>query len=162
TQVRDVLDYLRRRRRELPWQLAADDAWDELVLSAWVYWDERRRERELLHSALHRGLSLSEVGRYLGIGSRQGTRGSLDRLDALVGEHQRIQSAPRGLATGDGATDPLQVWAHTTRAGRGADVHSARSHRAAERARPSRQQWLDTHQRQVVSVLNDLIGQLAR
>jgi hypothetical protein len=162
TEARDVLNYLARRRAELPFALTAHDVWDELVLSAWVYWDERGRERELLHSALRRGLSLSEVGRYLGIGSRQGTRDYLDRLDALLADLHRARSRPRGPATGDGRADPLAVWADSTREQRGADVHATRAQRAAGRQRPTRMGWLEAHRGWLGAVLADLFAQLAR
>ncbi len=74
TEPRDVLAYLRRRHLQLPRKVAQRDVWDELVLSAWVYWDERRPELELLRRAGRYGLSLTELGRYLGIGTRQGMR----------------------------------------------------------------------------------------
>lgn len=162
TEARDVLNYLARRRAELPFALTAHDAWDELVLSAWVYWDERRRERELLHSALRRGLSLAEVGRYLGIGSRQGTRDYLDRLDALLADLHRTRSRPRGPVVGDGRADPLAVWAGSTREQRAADVHASRAQRAAGRQRPSRMGWLEVHRGWLGAVVGDLFAQLAR
>lgn len=162
TEARDVLNYLARRRAELPFALTAHDAWDELVLSAWVYWDERRRERELLHSALRRGLSLAEVGRYLGIGSRQGTRDYLDRLDALLADLHRTRARTRGPVIGDGQADPLAVWAGTTREQRSADVHAARAQRAAGRQRPTRMGWLETHHGRLRAVVADLFVQLAR
>ena len=162
TEARDVLNYLSRRRAELPFALTAHDSWDELVLSAWVHWDERRRERELLHSALRRGLSLAEVGRYLGIASRQGTRDYLDRLDALLADLHRARSRPRTPVTGDGASDPLAVWAGTTREQRGADVHASRAQRAAGRQRPTRMGWLEVHRGRLSAVVADLFAQLAR
>lgn len=90
TEARDVLDYLSRHRDRLPRQVADDDAWDELVLSAWVYWNERRRERELLRHALARGLSLGEVGAFVGLHSRQGLRDHLDSLDARLHEYHHL------------------------------------------------------------------------
>ncbi len=164
TEVRDVLAYLRRRRAgpPLPAQLATDDAWDELVLSAWVWWDERRRERELLHSALRRGLSLADIGRYLGVTTRQGSRDYLDRLDALLADHHRHATTPRGPATGDGATDPLHAWTTTTRAARGADVHAARAGRAATRRRPSADEWVGNRTALISSVVGALLTATSR
>jgi hypothetical protein len=161
TAAYDVLAYLRRRHRQLP-KLAAGDVWDELVLSAWVYWDQRRRERELLNRGLHLGLSLSEVGRYLGIGTRQGTRDYLDRLDALLGEYTTQSALPRRAATGDGTTDPLARYGRATRKQRGADVHSTRATRVSRRAKPSQTDWITLHQARIRSVLRGLLIQAAR
>jgi hypothetical protein len=162
SEAREVLEYLRRRHARIPVALAGHDVWDELVLGAWVYWDERRRERERLHRARRAGLSWSELGRYVGIGTRQGMRDYLDRLDAAVDEYLQIQHAPRTPATGDGATDPLARLAGTTRAQRGADVHAARAKRATNKARPARASWITTHHQQVTRVLTDLLEQTAR
>jgi hypothetical protein len=162
TEARDVLAYLRRRRTELPYEVTAHDTWDELVLSGWAYWDERRRERELIHSALRRGLSLSEVGRYLGISTRQGTRDYLDRLDALVADHAHTQTTLSGPVAGDGGTDALAVWARSSRAHRGADVHATRARRRAARSRPSRQSWIDDNSTRITAAITELRRQLAR
>jgi hypothetical protein len=162
TEPRDVLDYLRVRRGQLPSLVTDDDAYDELVLSAWVFWDERRRERELLHHVLRRGLSLSQVGRYLGIASRQGMRDYLDRLDALLDDYTSIRKTLRGPARGDGTTDPLDVWVHTTRAHRGADVHAARAKRARARVKPDRENWIATHDTRIAAAIRDLLAQAAR
>jgi hypothetical protein len=95
SEARDVLDYLRRHRSRLPRQLVDDDAWNELVLSAWVYWDERRREAELIRHALARGLSLREVGAFVGLHTGQGLRDYLDSLDARLHEYRRLTREPR-------------------------------------------------------------------
>jgi hypothetical protein len=164
--ARDVLNYLRQRNQPghipLPAGLAADDIWDELVLAAWVYWDERRHERERLHRARRYGLSYAELGRYLGIGTRQGMRDYLDRLDASIDEYTRINHTRHGPATGDGATDPLARIAGTTRAARGADVHAARATRAHHKARPGLTDWITTHQPQITSAITELLTHTAR
>jgi hypothetical protein len=162
TAAYEVLGYLRRRHTQLPGGLAADDVWDELVLSAWVYWDQRRRERELLHRGRRLGLSLAELGRYLGIGTRQGMRDYLDRLDALLAEYHHIQTTRPGPATGDGATDPLTRHAGATRAQRGADVHTTRARRAATHAKPARQDWIAIHRTGIAATLTALLRQAAR
>jgi hypothetical protein len=162
TEARDVLDYLRARRGQLPSLVTDEDAYDELVLSAWVFWDERRHERELLHHALRRGLSLSQVGRYLGITSRQGMRDYLDRLDALLDDYTSIRKTLRSPARGDGATDPLEIWAHTTRAHRGADVHAARAKRTRARVKPDRENWIATHETRITAAIRDLLAQASR
>lgn len=84
TEPRDVLAYLRRRAPTVSRAIEADDIWDELTLSAALRWEELERERALLRRARSVGLSLAEVGAYLGIRTRQGTQDYLDRLDALV------------------------------------------------------------------------------
>uniref|UniRef100_UPI003F491B0E hypothetical protein n=1 Tax=Pseudonocardia sp. CA-138482 TaxID=3240023 RepID=UPI003F491B0E len=160
TEARDVLDYLRRAPTAAG--LAAHDIWDELVLAAWVHWDERRRERERLHRARHHGLSYAELGRYLGIGTRQGARDYLDRLDALCAEYTRINHTRYGPATGDGATDPLARLAGTTRATRGADVHATRARRAHHRTRAAAADWITTHQPLVTATVRGLLEQTAR
>ncbi|HZS20827.1 MAG TPA: hypothetical protein VFA63_07555, partial [Pseudonocardiaceae bacterium] len=72
------------------------------------------------------------------------------------------RSYPRGPATGDGGTDPLAMWAGTTREQRGADVHASRAQRAAGRQRPTRMGWLEVHREWLGAVLADLFAQLAR
>lgn len=123
TDARDVLNYLRAHRSRLPPRLLADDAWDELVLSAWVYWDERRRERELLRSALARGLSFREVGAFVGLYTGQGLRDYLDSLEARLHEYHRItresragenrEPAGRELLTADVEQGPARDTAET-------------------------------------------------
>ncbi|HZZ48231.1 MAG TPA: hypothetical protein VFE65_15225 [Pseudonocardia sp.] len=162
TAAYDVLHYLRRRHAQLPVGLTADNVWDELTLSAWIYWDQRRRERELLHRARRLGLSLADLARYVGIGTRQGMRDYLDRVDALLADYNDISSRPRGPATGDGQTDPLARIAGTTRAQRGADVHTTRARRAATRTKPARQDWITTHHSVIVAVVTTLLVQSRR
>lgn len=94
--ARAVLGYLRRHRGRFPRQVVQDDVWDELVLAAWVYWDERRREHELFSHALARGLSLREVGAYVGLHSGQGLRDHLDSIEARLVEHRRLTRSPVG------------------------------------------------------------------
>jgi len=101
--ARDVLGYLRRYRGRFPREVVNDDTWDQLVLSAWVYWDERRREAELIRHALSRGLSLREIGAFVGLHSRQGLRDHLDSLEARLHEYHRLtreHRPPRPTAGG--------------------------------------------------------------
>ena len=90
--ARDVLAYLRRHHARLPREVSSADALDGLVLAAWIHWDERRRERELLRRARGYGHSLGELGAFLGLKSRQATYEYLDRLDALVEAHAADQA----------------------------------------------------------------------
>jgi hypothetical protein len=96
--ARDVLSYLRRHHTRMPRVVAGEDALDELVLAAWVWWDERRRERELLRRARYYGHSLAEVGAFLGLTTRQATYEYLDRLEALLVAHQVDQNRQQRVA----------------------------------------------------------------
>lgn len=84
TDPRDVLDYLQRNPARLPRWAAAADTQDALVLVTWLWWEDRRRERNLLRRGRHLGLSLSDLGAPLGVTSRRGLADRLDRLDALL------------------------------------------------------------------------------
>lgn len=158
----EVLRYLARNHSRLPRQLVADDVWDELILEAWCEWDWRARRSERHHRALRCGLSLADLGRYLGIESRQGMQDHLDRNDALVAEYRRINGEPVLPATGDGSTDPLSWFLGRPRAARGADVHAGRQARHRRRTKPARQDWITQHQDMIVSVVRDLLDQAAR
>lgn len=48
----------------------------------------------MLHHAIRRGLSLREVGRFVGVHTAQGTRDYLDSLDARLHEYRRRTSDP--------------------------------------------------------------------
>lgn len=151
--------------------------WDELVVSAWVYWDERRRELELLRRAGRYGLSLSELGRFVGIGTRQGMRDYLDRLESLLHEH-RAGSTPRALEAteyealyeGHGRPPPTHrpppgvagSYVGLPRASRDADVHARRRDRARDRARPTQAQWVAQHAVRVTRVVRELLVQASR
>ena len=176
SEPREVLAYLQRRHLQLPRAVAGRDVWDELVLSAWVYWDERRREVELLHRAGRYGLSLSELGRFVGIGTRQGMRDYLDRLDALT--HETVpdpeplpHDGPDVLALREARIrDPRRrpppglsaSFIGRSRALREADIHARRRSRARARARPSQQDWITHHSARIRAVLRELMTQAAR
>jgi hypothetical protein len=169
TAARDVLAYLRRSHVRTKWERAADDVWDELILSAWLYWDERRREQELLRRARHHGLGLSEIGGFLGIGTRQGTRDYLDRLDALLAEYTSAHPAttyPAAAAASRRGRRPVRnvaaSYVGTTRAARGADARSRREQRTARRRRPGRQEWIETNHERITTVVAALLAQAAR
>ena len=162
TEAREVLSYVRSRHAQLPRALTSAIGRDELILSAWVYWDERRRERELLHRTLREGKALAEVGAFLGIRTRQGMRDYLDRLDALLAEYHRATGSSRGPATGDGTTDALRRHGGRSRAERGADVHSTRAGRAAARQKPTRAAWIERHHQRITATVQDLLAQCAR
>lgn len=168
-----VLAYLARRHQPdhapVPAGVGAADVWDELILSAWCWWDHKSRERELLARAQRYGLSLSELGAFLGIRSRQGVRDYLDRGAALLDERARIAATPRHAA-GDGATTAL-ICAPTsaltrlggrTRAERGADVHATRATRRAAREQQTQRRWISEHQPVITATLDRLLGECAR
>lgn len=157
-----MLAYLRARHAQLPRALTSAIARDQLILSGWVYWDERRRERELLRRTLRDGKPLAEVGAFLGIRTRQGVRDYLDRLDALLAEHHRAVTSTHSPATGDGATDALQRYGRRSRAERGADVHTARASRAAARQKPTRAAWIERHHDRITATVRELLAQCAR
>ena len=162
SEAREVLSYVRSRHAALPRALTSAIAGDQLVLSAWVYWDERRRERDLLKRVLREGKSLAEVGAFLGIRTRQGMRDYLDRLDALLAEHERSTATVISPATGDGATDPLRRYGSRTRAERGADVHATREKRAASRLKPTRELWIERNHQRIQAAVRALLEQCAR
>ena len=163
SEPREVLAYLRVRHAGLPRALTSLLARDQLILSAWVYWDERRRERELLRRVLREGKPLAEVGAFLGIRTRQGVRDYLDRLDALLAEHHRHATADAAApATGDGSTDALSRYGGRSRAQRGADEHAMRAGRAAARLKPTRAAWIERHRDRIAAAIRDLLEQCAR
>uniref|UniRef100_UPI0004912989 hypothetical protein n=1 Tax=Pseudonocardia acaciae TaxID=551276 RepID=UPI0004912989 len=161
-----ALDYLRRRSQpgptQLPAGLAAADVWDELILSAWCWWDHKARERELLARAQRYGLSLSDLGAFLGIRSRQGMRDYLDRGAALLDERARHAATPARAATGDGATSALTRHRGRTRAERGADVHATRAARRAAAQAGPRRRWIAEHRPVITATLDRLLRECAR
>lgn len=157
-----VLAYLRKRHAGLPRGLAAANVWDELVLSAWVYWDRKSRERELLRRARHYGFSLAQLGAFLGIGTRQGMRDYLDRAEALLDERAHIIETSRAAATGDGKTDVLARFGRTTRAARGADVHATRAKRRANRVKTTRTDWIASRADVIIATGQRLLDEAAR
>lgn len=85
TDPRDVLDYLANyaHNPDHPEGVRSADAVDRITLTVWLWWDDRRRHRDVLRDAL-RLLPASQVGAALGLTTRQGARDRLDRLDALL------------------------------------------------------------------------------
>jgi hypothetical protein len=91
-----VLDYLRTHGGRLPRDLedmARKDVDDGLVLVVWLWWEDRRREYELLLAGVRLGMPLSQLGAPLGLGSRvqspdgnrrRGVQDRIDRLAALL------------------------------------------------------------------------------
>jgi hypothetical protein len=157
-----VLAYLRANHARYSRGLAAADVWDELVVSAWLYWQRARAERELLHRARYYGLSLADLGAFLGIHTRQGMQDRLDGLDGLLGEYARIRAEPRGPATGDGHTAAVTRLPRAKRSARGADLHATRQQRAEAKAKPTRENWINQHRLAITTALWDLLEQAAR
>jgi hypothetical protein len=173
TAAREVLAYLRRRHLRLPYAVAAADVWDELVLNAWLYWEERRRERDLLRRARRYGLSLRELGAFLGIGTAQGMTDYLDRLDALLVEHARHTRRPTsaevsppqaaGPAPGVGRAPNIATsFVGRSREVRGAHPQTARERRAGQQPRLARDTWLEHYAPRIASVIAELLAQAAR
>ena len=113
TEPRDVLAYLQRHSIRLSRAVATDDVADELVLHAWVWWEERHRERSLLRRARHLGVSLSELGAQLGLTTRQGMQDYLDRLDALLTTGLRDEQLTRAERRQARARLQEQPWIET-------------------------------------------------
>jgi hypothetical protein len=157
-----VLAYLRKNHARYSRDLAAADVWDELVVSAWRYWQRARAERELLHRARYYGLSLADLGAFCGIHTRQGMQDRLDGLDGLLGEYARIRAQAPRPATGDGYTAAVTRLGRANRSARGADLHAARGTRAEAKAKPTRENWLSQHRLAITAALWDLLEQAAR
>lgn len=118
TDPRDMLDHLTKNSVGVPRWVAADDTLDALVLTTWLWWEDRRRERTLLRRGLHLGLTHTELGRPLGITTRQGLRDRIDRLDALLSFDRPDEQLTRDARRAASAADPRQAWldAHRDRA----------------------------------------------
>ena len=117
TEPRDVLDYLiTRGGAGIPRWVAAADVADALVLTTWCWWEDRRRERQLLRKGLHLGLSLAELGAPLGMRTPQGTRDRLDRLDALLKFDRPDEQLTRTARREHSEHDARQDWIDQHRA----------------------------------------------
>lgn len=187
--ARDVLAYLRRHHVRQRRDVAADDVLDELVLAAWVWWDERRRERELLRRARSYGRSLAEVGAFLGLASRQATYEYLDRLEALLAAHGTDQQRQARVAAervaaqqdldgherdpeaiaGPLGTSVLPARADLYRRTRGRRASAAgagpadvRQRRRDRRARPTREVWIAGAHHRIAGVVAGLLEQCER
>jgi hypothetical protein len=105
-----VLEYLTRYSIGLPRWVAAADTLDALVLTTWLWWEDRRRERALLRRGMSLGLTHTELGRPLGITTRQGLRDRLDRLDALLAFDRPDEQLTRDTRREARRSDPRQAW----------------------------------------------------
>ena len=108
-----IISYLLQHASTMPPQVVEADLRDALVLWVWCWWQERKRERQLLEAAHAAGLSLAELGAELGIGTRGGLRHRLDRLHALLQSGRPDQARGAGLR---GNTSPEQAWLDAHRA----------------------------------------------
>lgn len=187
--ARDVLDYLHRHHTRLPRAVSGEDARDALVLSAWIHWDERRRERELLRRARSYGHSLGELGAFLGLNTRQATYDYLDRLEALVEAHttdqarqaraasERVErqraadhvvrdpelvAGPLGTSTLPAHDDLYRRTRGRRASAAGADPETVRQRRRNRRVLPARERWIAQHHGELDRVVSDLLAQLAR
>jgi hypothetical protein len=81
---REVLDYLRTHStRAVPLWVLQAEVCDGLILNNWLWWEDRRRELQLLRAGVERGLYLAQLGAQIGVG-KQGVRDRIDRLEALL------------------------------------------------------------------------------
>lgn len=187
--ARDVLGYLRRHHARMPRAVAEQDALDELVLAAWVWWDERRRERDLLRRARQYGHSLGELGAFLGLTTRQATYEYLDRLEALLGAREadqdrqqrvaldrvaaqqaadHVERDPEAIAgpLGTSSLPAGQDLYRRTRGRRasavGADPAEARQRRRDQRALPTRERWIAEQHHRIDRVVTALLDQCRR
>lgn len=114
TDPRDVVSWVLARGREggIPPDIAARDCNDALILHAWCWWDERRRERALLRRGLALAVTATELGSALGIRSRQGVRDRLDRLDALLTHDRPDEQLARASRRAQHARGGQQQWLH--------------------------------------------------
>jgi hypothetical protein len=130
-----VLDYLRKYSgRDIPLWVLQADVRDALVLSNWLWWEDRRRELHFLRAGRARGLFLAELGALVGVG-KQGVVDRIDRLEALL-RHDR----PSEKLTRDARRSERE----------------ARNRSAAEDA------WLDAHREELVAVITGLLRQADR
>lgn len=97
TDPRDVLDYLAdyAHNPDNPEGVRSADAVDRITLTVWLWWDDRRRHRDVLRDALHL-LPASQVGTALGMTTRQGARDRVDRLVALLRYDRPDEKLTRG------------------------------------------------------------------
>lgn len=187
--ARDVLDYLRRHHLRCPREISSADALDALVLSAWIWWDERRRERDLLRRARSYGHSLGELGAFLGLATRQATYEYLDRLDALVAAHVADQprqervarervaaqqavdhverdpnviAGPLGTASLSAAQDLYRRTRGRRASAAGADPGPRRQRRRDQRALPQRERWIGDQRDRIGTVVAELLTQASR
>ncbi|MFD7161321.1 hypothetical protein ACFV9C_42515 [Kribbella sp. NPDC059898] len=85
----EVLDYLMRHSgNNVPSEVRLKDAKDAIVLTNWMWWEDRRRELHFLKAAVEAGMFLNEIGGLIGVG-KQGVKDRIDRLTALLGEEGR-------------------------------------------------------------------------
>ena len=132
---REVLDYLRQfSGRDIPrWVLQADVC-DALTLNNWLWWEDRRRELHFLKAGRDRGVFLAELGAQVGVG-KQGVLDRIDRLEALLRYDQPDEKITR-----------------TAR----------RSEREARARYPTEDAWLNSHRKELITVITGLVGQADR
>lgn len=122
----DVLDYLQKSNARLPshlQELGQQDVCDGLVLQVWLWWEDRRREYNLLTAGRRFGVPLSQLGAPLGLGSavrsangnrRRGVQDRIDRLAALLEcgrpDGERTRDARRVDRERSAAVEPEVAW----------------------------------------------------
>jgi hypothetical protein len=146
TDPRDVLDYLAdyAHNPANPEGVRSADAVDRITLTVWLWWDDRRRERDALRDALHL-LHASQVGAALGMTTRQGARDRLDRLDALLRydrpDEKLTRDARREAASLARHGDARAAWIATHHVA--LDDAATRLLDAADRHQVAEREWLD-------------------
>lgn len=81
---REILDYLRTYSGpQIPTWVLQAEVCDALILLTWLWWEDRRRELQLLKAGRARGLPLAQLGAQIGVG-KQGVLDRIDRLEALL------------------------------------------------------------------------------
>ena len=103
----DVLSYLRRYSRDVPRWVAEADVIDGLTLRLRLWWLGEEAEVWLLQAARRANVAPAEVGRRLGIGTRQGVH---DRLRLALRKVAVLRGDPAPAAPVSGADDADQVW----------------------------------------------------
>ena len=106
----EVVEHLTRHSATLPQWVVMQDTLDALVLTTWLWWEDRRRERALLRRGLYVGLTHRELGTPLGITTRQGLRDRLDRLDALLAHDHPDEKLTRTARRDAALDDPRRRW----------------------------------------------------
>jgi len=146
TDPRDVLDYLATyaHNPDNPEGVRSADAVDRITLAVWLWWDDKRRERDVVRDALQL-LHASQVGAALGMTTRQGPRDRLDRLEALLNgdrpDEKLTREARREAALHARHGDTRAAWVATRHVL--LDDVATRLLAAADRYQVTEREWLD-------------------
>jgi hypothetical protein len=115
---REVLDYLMHHSgNNIPQVVRLQDVKDALVLTNWLWWEDRRRELYFLKAGVESGMFLAELGGLVGVG-KQGVKDRIDRLTALLHRDgrpdekilRRERRAAREQEQTEGRPSPELAW----------------------------------------------------